>query len=358
MFSFYRTYTTPFKASIPADLQTHFANTSNYKRFRRFFGRYLYKLIALRDNEELTHISKNHKKILWLHWTDPYLGDSLMDLSARVLLQGKQIDLLTQANVASIYKQDDIFDTVFTNPKLCSANRYDLIIIDGYRYRSLKIIRKYLSHFPYVSLHGYYGGHNFNRTLFSFFRINQLLSYPYKEQNIYNTAKPLLSINSKDKQIIECIKLSDNFITIAIGGREQNRIFNYWNKVIKIILAKKLVQKIVLIGTQNAIQESQIITNDYNKNVINLVGKYTFIQTAQIIKKSKILLCCDGGLMHVANAVKTPIIALFSYHVKPDMRVVQANKNYILYDKDCVSNISANNILEKFSLLLDEINTK
>ncbi len=358
MFKFYRTYTTPFKATIPADLQTHFANTPVYKRFRRFFLRYLYKNIALFNNKELTNITDEHKEILWIHLVDPYLGDSLMDLSSRILLQGKQVDLLTQTNVADIYKQDSIFNFVFTDPNECDANQYDVMIIDSYRHRGLRIVKKYLSSLPYVSLYGYYGGHNLNRTLFSFFRLNQLLFNPCNEQHIYDTAKPLLSISREDKQIVGHTKLTGDFITIAIGGREQNRIFNSWDKIVRAILAKELTTKIVLVGLQNASKESQIISKNYASNIINLVGQYSFTQSAYIIQKSQVLLCCDGGLMHAANAVGTPIIALFCSHVKPEMRITGESKDYALYDKYCVNNISTSNILKKFELLLDAINTK
>ena len=104
MFGFYRTYTTPFKQSIPADLQSHFAKASAYKRFRRFFFRYLYKNISLFNSKELACITDKHKSILWMHFSEPYIGDSLMDLSSRVLLKNRNIDLLTEKNISHYMK--------------------------------------------------------------------------------------------------------------------------------------------------------------------------------------------------------------------------------------------------------------
>ncbi len=329
---------------------------NTYKRFRRFFFRYLYKNISLFNSKELACITDKHKSILWMHFSEPYIGDSLMDLSSRVLLKNRNIDLLTEKNISSLYENDSIFNSIFTNIKKCDIRKYDLIIIDAYRQRTLKVIKKHVVKIPFVTMCGYYHGPNFNRTLFSFFRMNQLLSYPYDEKDINMMATPLISISAHNKEIIDKIGLPDVFITIAIGGRDHKRTFNRWSDVIRKIIYAHPNIKIALIGN-NSKEEVQNIRNKYPDNIINLVAQYSFNQTAQIIKKSQLLLCCDGGLMHAANATNTPIIALFC-HVMPKTRTTATNKSYVLYNKNDVNYIATDDIINKFKLLIGSINNE
>lgn len=45
--------------------------------------------------------------------------------------------------------------------------------------------------------------------------------------------------------------------------------------------------------------------------VVNLAGRTTVREIAAIIKEARVLICHDSGLMHIGNAVKTPLVALY-----------------------------------------------
>ena len=114
------------------------------------------------------------------------------------------------------------------------------------------------------------------------------------------------------------------------------------------ILAKDKQTNIVFIGSSNAQDMAKELLNQFSKNnIFDCVAKYSFIQTAQIIKKSKILLCCDGGLMHASNAVSTPIVPIFA-RLTPQMQLTDAVHAFPLFDKSDVNNISVEAILEKY----------
>ena len=83
-------------------------------------------------------------------------------------------------------------------------------------------------------------------------------------------------------------------------------------------------------------------------NVLDCVAKFTFNQTSQIIKQAQILFCCDGGLMHSANAVKTPVIVLFA-RLTNQMQLTESICAFSLYDKNNVNNISVQQILQKYN---------
>lgn len=353
MLGFERTYTTPFKEVIPTLTDDYLKKVSKYKRFRRFFGRYIYASFALRKSQRLKKIPHNCYKILWIQWVNPNLGDSLTDLSGRILLGDKKIYLLTKKNVAKIYQDDDVFDKVYTSPEKCLDNDYDLVIIDSYRQRSLKIFKKYFSKTPHISLYGFYSVYDFNQLYFSFFRINQLLIQPFSLEYIKNHSWPLLPISNNDKLVVKNYNINDNAIAIAIGGVDKTRTYHFWEEVISLLLLHKVTSNIVLLGLEGSV-EFDNISAKYPDNIVNMVGKCTFNQAAQIVKKASFLICADGGLLHAANAVRTPVVCLF-YGLDPKVRLIKKNKSVAISDDQSIDNISPKNILKGVRSLKSKI---
>ena len=83
-------------------------------------------------------------------------------------------------------------------------------------------------------------------------------------------------------------------------------------------------------------------------NVISYVAKFTFNQTAEIINQAKLLICCDGGLMHAANAVETPIIPLFA-RLQEQMQLTSSIKAFPIFDPTNVNNILVKDIIQKYN---------
>lgn len=350
MLGFYRTYTTPFKEQIPAFVDDFFSKVPLWKRFLRFFGRYLYVETALRKSKKVSQLTEKHKRILWIQWVDSYLGDSLMDLSSRVLFTNKKIDLLTKKYTANIYRDDIVFKNVFTDASQCNPSDYDLLIIDSYRQRSIKSFIGQLSSIPHVSLFGYYNVNDFNRLYFSFYRINQLLSHPYDERYIKDIAKPLLPITASDKSIVNKLNLPDRFIAIAIGGVWKERTFHHWDNVVDEIISRDVAKNVVLVGTKESEKEALSIYEQHPKQVMSLVGTLSFNQTAKVISQSELLICADGGLLHAANAFLTPVVCLF-HEINPSTRLITSNKSVGLIEKVNIDNIKAEEIVDKVKQL-------
>ena len=348
LFSYFkRTYTLPFQYNIPTYTEQYLNSHSFFKRFFKFFRRYLYIFFKNHIKLEQNYIQENQKNILWINLSAPSLGDSLMDLSSRILLEDKKVDLYTDKKNAHIYFSDGVFENIFTNYQDLQEAKYDLIIIDSYGTKSLKTKFSYFSKIPYVGMYGYYNGPEVNRVLYSFHRMNQLLGYKKSEFEINNIAKSMIYISKDDEKLITTVSLPQNYISIAIGGEWEYRTYKFWNKIIKYILEKYPEENIVLIGSTNALQEATTLSQKFGKKIYNKVAKYSFNQTAQIIKNSNLLLCCDGGLMHAANSVQTPIIPLFA-RLTPAMQLTATIKAYPLFDEINVNNIKPEQIIKKF----------
>lgn len=355
MFDFKKTYQLPFDFEIPNYSKVYLNQNNFFKRYLKYLKRYIFLLIMRQNNLELKKITDQQKRILWINISAPSIGDTLMDLSSRVLLKGKNIDLYTNEANSSIYTNDKFISNIFISEKSVINIKYDLVILDSYSSRSLKIKKNVAPLTPYVSMFGYYNGPEVNRVLFSFFRMNQLLNYPNKNHLLSNFAKCSLNISSHDVKIVTNLNLPEKFISIVIGGEWPYRTYQNWISVIDEIFRLNKKINIVLIGSSNGNSSAQFIMQKFSSQSIqSCVSRFTFNQTAQIIKQSKIVLCCDGGLMHAANGVNTPIIPLFA-RLTDDMQLTAPICSFPLYDKTNVNNISVDRIVAKYTESINKL---
>lgn len=70
--------------------------------------------------------------------------------------------------------------------------------------------------------------------------------------------------------------------------------------------------KIILIGNGNNDVHFHNIHKQLKFNYINTIGKFNIRQLAALLKRCEVLISCDSGPVHVATAVGTPCIVLFS----------------------------------------------
>ena len=91
----------------------------------------------------------------------------------------------------------------------------------------------------------------------------------------------------------------------------------------------------------------------YN-NIRNFVGKLSINQTSIVIRQSSIMLCCDGGLLHISNAFSKPVVSLFGA-IDPLMRHTSSDVFECLYDDDSVNNIEPVDIYNSYLRLKGKI---
>ena len=347
MSGYKKTYTLPFKFDIPNYSQAFLGETSAFERWLKYIKRYFYILLRRQNKHEVFNILPSHNRILWINLSAPSLGDSLTDLSNRVMIRDRSIDLFTDKKNAILYDDDQVFLNVYTKKEEVGSSKYDLVIIDSYSTKSINIKSNLAPTTPFIGMFGYYNGPEVNRVLFSFHQMNHLLGYIKNEDDINSSSKVSLFISNEDREIVQSIGLPAEYITIALGGEWKYRTYNQWNEVTEKLVANNKDINIVFIGSRNAKDISKKLLKKIPlKNLFNCVDNFTFKQTAQIIKKSQILLCCDGGLMHAANAVNTPVVALFA-RLSPEMQLTQSIRAFSVYDKNDVNNISVNDLLTK-----------
>jgi hypothetical protein len=348
MHRFKKTFTLPFNVEISHYTKNFLLHNNFFKRYLKFLKRYLFIVFKRQNTLEIDYISPNHKKVLWINISAPSIGDSLMDLSSRVLIDDRKIDLYTHFSNAKIYEYDLFISKVFTNKALINQYDYDLIILDSYSTRSIRIKNDVAPKLPFVGMYGFFNGPEVNRVLFSFNRMNHLLGYTRNENEISKIAKASLSIGLDDKKLIARKKMPNHYISIAVGGEWPYRTFNQWDLVIERLLIENNMLNIVLVGSENGNDIAQSLVEKFlDANIINCVGKFSFNQTTEIINKSQILLCCDGGLMHAANSVSTPIVPLFA-RLSEQMQLTDSICSFSLFDELDVNNIPFEDICDMY----------
>ena len=351
MKSYKKSFTLPFKFDIPNYTQDFINNNSLIAIFSKFLRRSIYLLLKNQSKLEIHKIKPSHKKILWINLSAPSLGDSLMDLSSRILLKDRIIDLYTDKKNSHLFINDGVFNNIFSQADELRTISYDLVILDSYSSRTIKVKSNLLPLTSFVGMYGYYNGPEVNRVLFGFHRMNQLLGYIKSEEEINQTAKALLSISNEDNQLVRNLKLPEDYISIAIGGEWVYRTYNNWEELIKKLIYREPQLKIVLVGSSNASRfANELIEKIPPANLISCVNKFSFKQTAAIINKSRFLICCDGGLMHAANALKTPILPLFA-RLTPQMQLTDVITSFSLFDDEDVNNIEVSSILSQYRKL-------
>lgn len=348
MLGFERTFNFPFKNNIPNYSERHFHEVSLYKRVFKFIRRYMFILAHGQKNLEVFSITAKDSRILWLNYSAPSIGDSLMDLSSRVLLEGKKVDLFTSSKNAHLYFDDDIFNEVYSELDEFKDKKYDIVIIDSYSTRSIRIKSKILPKTPYVGMFGFYNGPEVNRTLFSFNQMNNLLSNLLTDDELLSIAKNSINISENDKSLVDNL-VPNYYVTIVLGGEWEYKTYSNWKSLINIIFSEHKNINIVLVGSNNAVNESHSVMKKFNnKQLTNLVSELSFNQTAEVIRRSQILICCDGGLMHAGKAVGVKIISLLA---RLDSEILNTPIDNVisLFDKNNVNNIRVEDLYEKFS---------
>ncbi len=76
-------------------------------------------------------------------------------------------------------------------------------------------------------------------------------------------------------------------------------------------LAKEYKVRIIIIGGKKEENLAEEVKNLMKESVVNLAGKTTLGELAALLKRSSLLITNDTGPMHLASAVKCPVVAIY-----------------------------------------------
>ncbi len=354
-------YTQHIEHPIPFD-KNKITDVSNYHLYRRFLKAYI--PLKLFNQFHLEGKPQPNDRILWIFsGKNPIkgykpIGDTLMDLSGRRLLENRTIDLLTFSNVTDLLRYDRYFRHIYSDIKLIDADDYDYILLTQYTPRA---IRLKILHFKNKRFGGLFRflniSNRFNQILYSLHSVNKLFCLCLDNREISTLARPFLDLGPcRLKQEIS----KENYLTICIGGMEAHKTYRGWAGLIKKIDADTdlSITSIYLLGSSNGEEEANFLVNQELKRikVKSFVNKISIHDSGHIISNSKIHIGCDGGLMHVCHSTNTPSLSLFIRSANFNYRLTNAiNCNVIESPSDDVNDIDPQNIFLKLKrVLLDK----
>ena len=167
------------------------------------------------------------------------------------------------------------------------------------------------------------------------------------DAEIIDIAKNSLSISRKDQEMVQNI-VPQNYITISLGGEWKYKTYQKWSEVINQLLLDNKNIKIIFVGSKNALRTSKQLLNIFPKDqLLDFTSILSFNQTAEVIRKSEVFLCCDGGLMHAATALDAKIVSLFA-RLTPEMLLPKNTNLFSLYDQENVNNIRPSKVISKY----------
>lgn len=105
-------------------------------------------------------------------------------------------------------------------------------------------------------------------------------------------------------------------IAIAPGARWETKRWPlplYRNLVTGLVA---LGYGIVLIGSLDDTEPADAITEGIEAQTLNLIGRCSILETAAVLKDCSVLVTNDSAPLHIAEAVGTPVVALFGPTVR------------------------------------------
>lgn len=344
--------TPPITRLIANNSDAYLESTGIQKLGWRSFRRQL--AVALTGQNSHCHdaASLTWKKGLWVYEGIPQIGDALMDLAPRSLfaLCDVAVDLAAPHHIANIFQNDPWFDHTYPLTQTLNFENYDFVIVMSRKYRSLKYKKKLCPTLPWLSIHEHFTGPEFQRAEFATQRIVDLFKIGISNQDFnYHAQQKLRSFSAN----VDTPPNTPLTIGLTVGGVDSKRIYQHWVSVIQKL--EKYPLSFVLLGSENGTSSAQIIEALCSSvKIDNQVNRRTLADCRNIMAQLDLVLCCDGGLMHLALTTTTPTVCLFNSLINPDWRLPQSNNCTALQSSTAeVSGIAPELIASKVVSLLN-----
>lgn len=140
----------------------------------------------------------------------------------------------------------------------------------------------------------------------------RLINYPVDGDNW--KVMPKLNIPQQSQKLIADYIKENNiseYICISPGSVWETKKYleKYYIEIIKYIVGIGL--KVLIMGSSKEFEACENIKKEFSSNVINTAGKFSIIETIELIKNSKMVICNDSAPTHFAMAANSFVITLF-----------------------------------------------
>ena len=275
-----------------------------------------------------------NEKILVIQTAFP--GDAILTLpliqELYVLFNNSQIDVICIPATAEIFSASPFVNKVIILDKKNSHKLLFSIIHFSKQIKKEKYNKVFTPHRSFrtsliVLLSGIKDSTGFDISSISFIYANKI-----KYETKFHEVERNLRLISNYKNIInwnilpvvkagfESHKKVEEYLTqfntqklaaVAPGSVWQTKIYpeEYYNKVISFLLSSGFT--VVLIGGKSDSNVCDKIATLFEKNVISAAGKFSIVESIELLKKCELLVCNDSAPSHMAMSADIPAITIY-----------------------------------------------
>ncbi|WP_336516782.1 glycosyltransferase family 9 protein [Pollutibacter soli] len=238
----------------------------------------------------------------------------------RKQMPSAKIHYLTKKQFASILETNPYLDKVhLLNEKFSDTmdelkqEKFDVILDLHKNLRTLRV-KNSLG----VSSHSF-GKLNIEKWLITNFKINRLPDIHIVDRYLQTAATLKIENDGEglDYFIPENAKvdfetlpgeISKGYVCVVIGAAHATKKLPP-AKVVEVI--NRISKPVILIGGKADFDEGEEIRKNASGFVVNTCGQYNLHQSASIVQQSSVVLSNDTGFMHIAAALKKPVVAVW-----------------------------------------------
>lgn len=132
----------------------------------------------------------------------------------------------------------------------------------------------------------------------------------------FNHKNPTLKLaaNYSKQGVIEkfLAEIGSDYVCLAVSAPYETRCYpvEKWVEVIRLI-QQKYKKPLVILGAEEDFERCESIARQIKKNIYNMAGKFSLMESAICISGARLLIGNDGGLIHIASAFNLPVVQLF-----------------------------------------------
>ncbi|MEO8022485.1 glycosyltransferase family 9 protein [Polaromonas sp.] len=307
-----------------ASAQEYISEVGHRKLGWRALRRRLVFMMSGQAKVKIDSLKDAGKRGLWLYFGEGQIGDALMDLAPRSLLHahGFSMDLLTDTTIARLFQDDPWFTRATDDISAVAKVPYDFVIILSHKRRSLQPKIRHFRALPWVSILEDFTGPNFDRAAYATQRLADLLELDLKPEEFARHARQKLRPSTAPTGLTQNAAKVGQAIALSVGGVDTLRTYKQWPAVMAQ-LALQGKTEFILIGSDNGLAEARRIELELGNSALvhNYVGKCSLAQSHKLLAAARVIVCVDGGLMHLAATTQTPLVGLFSSVIRPGWRL-------------------------------------
>lgn len=311
--------TQPIARPVPNDDAFFAADKGRFRLAQRVAKRRVEVVLAGQARLEAARWAPAWRRAIWYHAEAPQIGDSLLDLAPRSLLaeRGIAVDVVLPAATAGVFRGDRWFAAVLGEDVPVAPGRYDVAIVDSHCGKALAGKRRWTPALPWLSVRGDYLAYDYQRGMLAARRFAELLGAALAPADELLHARQKLDVAGTPPPSADAA----GRVAITLGGVRPERTYRAWPAVAQALDGAGH-RRFTLLGSGNGAEWARAVREAIEgADVLDLVGRTDIPGTQQAMAAARLVLCVDGGLMHLACTTTTPMLGLFDRTSLPVWRV-------------------------------------